>query len=274
MPFSSFCTAVVGLSVVSFPAAGAAAFGLADYRAVYNLAQATDDSSSADSVHGRFVIEFKGSSCSGYSDTERLLMRSTGDDGAQKMTDVRSTQVEKDGELTFSDETLNEDGSSEGTRGQAYRNESGLHVKLQQPNGKFVTFDRDVVLPAEQLHRIIEAAKAGQRFLSFDVFDGSPDGQTVFSTSTVIGQESTAATDIGAETSVAEAGFAGLRHWPVTVSYFEKVANVDNSPEFETRFVLYENGVRRSLVLSYSGGLKLNGQLTRLEVLPEAPCAQ
>jgi hypothetical protein len=262
--------ALAGLAALQ--ASPASATGLADYRAVYDLIQADDDSGGGDFVRGRFVIEFKGSPCAGYSDTERLLMRATGDDGRQKMTDVRSSQVEKDGALTFSDETLNEDGSKDGTRGQATRTAAGLHVRLE-PDGKDMTFGPDVVLPAEQLHRILDAARAGQRFLSFDIFDGSPDGQTIFSTSTVIGEESTAADDLGSETSVAAAGFAGLRHWPVTVSYFEKVANVDNSPDFETRFVLYENGVRRSLVLAYAGGLKLNGQLTRLEVLPEAPCA-
>lgn len=252
----------------------AAAASLADYRAVYDLVEQTTQASAGDLVQGRFVIEFKGSPCAGYSDTERLMMRSLGDDGQTRVTDVRSQQVEKNGQLTFSDQTQTEAGPPEGTKGEAFRNGSGLHVRLEEPNGKLVTFDGAVALPTEQLHRIINAAEAGERFLSFDVFDGSPDGQTVFSTATVIGPVSTEVSDVGPETSVAAAGFAGLRHWPVTVSYYEKLKGVDNAPEFETRFILYENGVRRSLTLSYASGLTLAGTLTHLEVLPEAPCVQ
>ena len=70
---------------------------------------------------------------------------------------------------------------------------------------------------------------------------------------------------------VKDAGIGGLRHWPVTISYFEKKNGVDETPFYVMSFVVYENGIGRSLKIDY-GDFSLSGQLTRLDILPETPC--
>ena len=77
--------------------------------------------------------------------------------------------------------------------------------------------------------------------------------------------------DGGSEAAVKDAGIAGLRHWPVTISYFEKKNGVDETPFYTMSFVVYENGVGRSLKIDY-GDFSLDGHLTRLDMLPTTPC--
>jgi hypothetical protein len=145
-------------------------------------------------------------------------------------------------------------------------------VLLDKPTSETLAFSGEVLFPTEALARLIAEAEAGKDFASFDVFDGSPDGQTVFSTSTVIAGGASPSADLGDEAPVNAAGLAGLRHWTITMSYYEKKGRTDGAPFFEMRAILYENGVRRSLHLSYDSGFTLTGQLKSLELLDPPSC--
>ena len=128
-----------------------------------------------------------------------------------------------------------------------------------------------MVFPTEQMEKILDSARRGDRFVSLDLYDGSEDGQTVFATAGVIGPASTSADDTGEETAVKSAGIASLRHWPVTISYFEQKDATDKPPFYVMHFVMYENGVGRSLKIDY-GDFSLDGRLTQLDMLPTQAC--
>ena len=100
------------------------------------------------------------------------------------------------------------------------------------------------------------------------MFDGSDTGEKIFDTLTIVGKEETAP---GADAEKAES-LKALRRWPVAISYFD-AAKKDAAPEYVLSFDLYENGVSGSLKLDY-GAFSLSAQLTRLELLPSAPCAK
>ncbi|MBN8994652.1 MAG: cell envelope integrity EipB family protein [Rhizobiales bacterium] len=254
-------------------AAHAAPVGLAAHRAIYDLSLATakPDSPMGD-VTGRMVMEFTGSACSGYSTKLRFVTRTEDPDGGDQVTDSRSTMFEAaDGKsLDFTNETYTDDALAEESRGSAKRKEKNVAVALTKPSDKTFDLAPSVVFPTEQMMKVIDAARAGQRFLSFDVYDGSEDGETVFATAGVIGAEMRDE-DGGSEKVVKDAGIAGMRHWPVTISYFEKKNGIDETPFYVMSFVVYENGIGRSLKIDY-GDFSLSGQLTKLDILPEAPC--
>ena len=254
-------------------AAHAAPVGLAAHRAIYDLSLATakPDSPMGD-VTGRMVMEFTGSACSGYSTKLRFVTRTEDADGGDQVTDSRSTMFEAaDGKsLDFTNETYTDDALAEESRGSAKRKEKNVAVALTKPSDKTFDLAPSVVFPTEQMMKVIDAARAGQRFLSFDVYDGSEDGETVFATAGVIGAEMRDE-DGGSEKVVKDAGIAGMRHWPVTISYFEKKNGIDETPFYVMSFVVYENGIGRSLKIDY-GDFSLSGQLTKLDILPEAPC--
>ena len=65
---------------------------------------------------------------------------------------------------------------------------------------------------------------------------------------------------------------AGLKRWPVTVSYFDKTArSSDQAPVYAIKFEVYENGVSRALMLDYND-FAISGELTAIELRDSAPC--
>jgi hypothetical protein len=251
----------------------AAPVGLAAHRAIYDLSlsSAKPDSPMGD-VTGRMVMEFTGSACAGYSTKLRFVTRTEDPDGGDQVTDSRSTMFEAgDGRsLQFTNETYTDDSLAEESRGTASRKDKNVAVALTKPSDKKFDLAASVVFPTEQMVRVIDAARAGQKFLNFDVYDGSEDGETVFATAGVIGPEMKDQ-DGGSEKAVKDAGIAGLRHWPVTISYFEKKNGIDETPFYVMSFIVYENGIGRSLKIDY-GDFSLSGELTRLDLLPASPC--
>src|SRR5690606_36972034 len=103
-----------------------------------------------------------------------------------------------------------------------------------------------------------------------DVYDGSENGETVYATAVVIGPESSTDGDVGNEPAADKAGVAGLRHWPVTVGYFNRNETGDVTPTYVMSFVLYENGVSRGLKIDYND-FAVVGRLSQLEMLPAPP---
>src|SRR4029079_4418604 len=96
-------------------------------------------------------------------------------------------------------------------------------------------------------------------------------GQKVYNTLTVIGGE------IAPESAVSDAAaghkeLAGMKRWPVTVSYFDRSAKQgEQLPAYSISFELYENGVSRALVLDYND-FSMKGELTTLDFKDSKPC--
>lgn len=246
---------------------------LASHRAVYDISLLeAADGTDVTGVTGRLVLEFSGSECAGYSSKLRFVTETEDADGGLQLTDSRSSTFEAaDGRsLDFANETYSGNMLAEQSEGTASRNGGSVAVALTRPGTKRFVLKDTVVFPTEQMERIIASALAGDDFVSFEVYDGSESGETVYDTAGVIGRVSTAATDVGDEPIVAKAGIAAMRHWPVTISYFDKRGG-DEIPFYTMSFVVYENGVGRTMRIDY-GDFTLAGKLTGLEMLPPTPC--
>ncbi len=260
---------------VAVPAlAEATPITLAPHRAVYDISLLdSEEGVDITTVSGRLVLEFTGSACTGYSSKLRFVTQTEDPDGASQVTDARSTTFESpDGRsLDFANETYAGSILAEESEGTASRDENGISVELTKPEKKALDITGPMVFPTDQMERILASARRGDAFLSMEVYDGSEDGQTVFETAGVIGHVSTAADDVGEETPIADAGIAGLRHWPLTLSYFDKADTGDDTPFYVLSFVMYENGIGRTMKIDY-GDFALAGKLTGLELLPSTPC--
>ena len=223
-------------------------------------------------MKGRLVTEFSGSVCTGYTTTTRFVTEVDDGEGERQVTDSRSKTFESsDGRFDFDNKTYDDGEISEAAVGKAQRNADGVTVKLTEPAPKALELGSDVVFPTEQLVRIIEMARAGKHFASFSAYDGLESGETVQLTTTVIGAGSTSVDDIGKEPAIAKAGYAGVLHWPVTISYFAEDKGADQAPMYAMSAILYENGIMRQLKLNY-GRFTLVGTMVQLDVLPEKGC--
>jgi len=247
----------------------------ASHRAVYDISLLeADDGTDVAGVTGRLVLEFTGSECAGYNSRLRFVTETEDVDGARQLIDSRSETFETaDGKrLDFANETYAGQTLAEASEGNARRNGEDIAVALKRPGEKRFAIKDSVVFPTQQMERIITSALAGDAFVSFEVYDGSASGETVFDTAGVIGKVSTAADDAATEPAVVRAGIAGMRHWPVTISYFDRRSGGEETPFYVLSFVVYENGIGRNMRIDY-GNFSLSGKLTGLEMLPEAPCA-
>ena len=156
--------------------------------------------------------------------------------------------------------------------GEAEREADNVVVNLSQPAPKRFDLDRAMAFPTEQMRRIIAAAREHKTILEMPLYDGSEKGDKVYNTTTVIGGEIAPNERVPTDAAAGKAELAGLKRWPVTVSYFDRdAASGDLSPVYSIKFELYENGISRALVLDYND-FAIRGELTSLEIRDSKPC--
>jgi EipB-like len=246
---------------------------LASHRAIYELKLAQTRGNSAVAARGRILYDFSGNACEGYALQFRQVSELDNGEGKVTLSDLRSTTWEDGAAKKFifkSQNYLNET-LLDSVDGQAERQRDKVAVTLNQPVAK--TFDLEVgmVFPTEHMRRIIAAAREGKNILELPVYDGSEKGEKVYDTLTVIGAE-IAPERVPNDAAAGKQALAGLKRWPVTVSYFDKTArSSDQAPVYAIKFEVYENGVSRALMLDYND-FAISGELIAIELRDSAPC--
>jgi envelope integrity protein B len=264
------------LAVATPGPAAPAGVVLVPHRAIYDLRLLrTRGRGDIESVRGRIVYDFSGSACSGYALNFRQVseMNST-EENKSVLSDLRSTTWEEGGakRFHFSSQNYVNDNNVDSVEGDAERDADHVGIKLAKPTDKSFDLDRAMVFPAEQMRRIIEAARAGKTMLQLPVYDGSDNGEKVYSTLTLIGREippDKAPDDAAAH----QAALAGLKRWPVTISYFDRndAKGGEQTPTYAISFELYENGISRALELDYDDFV-VAGTMSRLDIKQAPEC--
>lgn len=263
------------LLVLAVPAAAAGMTAVqAPHRVVYDLTLArASQASGVNGVDGRMVFEITGSSCEGYGTTFRLVSRYNYREGNSRLVDVQSTSFEAGDAKRFDYQEKefidNASGGEKRTvveRGTTAEEGAG---EIKQPlPGKTFKVPAGAMFPMQHQLNVINAALAGEKRLTAEVFDGSEDEKSVraiASIGTRIAPGSGKDKD-NAETKPLQA----FQSWPVSIAYYP-VGEDAETPNFQINFQLYENGVASNLVLDY-GNMALSGKLSKLEMLPADDC--
>jgi hypothetical protein len=268
---------VVAACAAGTPAYSAPGVALASHRAVYDLTLArTPGKRQLEGVNGRILYDFSGNACEGYALQFRQVSDLDSGEGKVARSDLQATTWEDADAKSFhfKSENFLDQKSLGKVDGSAERKDDGITVKLSQPKAKTFALSPDMVLPAEHMRRIIEAAMEGKSILDFPVYDGSETGEKVFNTLTVIGREiapgEKPVTDAAANNEV----MAKLKRWPVTISYFDKAVaenSGEQTPVYAISFELYENGISRALSLDY-GDFVVSGKMSQLDLRDSKPC--
>jgi hypothetical protein len=265
-----------GLAALAFvlmgmaPAVAAVPVVLAPYRAVYDLSvDPSRESSDMADVTGRLVTEFTGAPCVGYTTKARFVTDSTDADGGRDVVDSRMRSVESaDGRFDFTNETYTKGELSEVSSGTARRTADGkITVKLTKPAVKTVDISAGSLFPTEALVRMIEEARKGTRFISLDMYDGSENGETALATAVLIGKP----VEDADKAQIADGGFETEAHWPMTISYFNRIDRSDDQPLYVMSGMFYQNGIASRVKFDY-GAVTLAGKLTTLTMLPASAC--
>ena len=263
---------------LSGSATAAANGAFLSHQALYELTLLKSrGSNSISSAHGRILYSFTGSACEGYTSEFRQV--SEMDNGENKVTlsDLRSTSWEDAAGKTYRfkiDSRMN-DVQTSPIDGIAERVGDHITVKLKQPQAKTFNLDGSTVFPTEQIQHIIAAAKEGKTILEQTVYDGSDNGEKVFSTMAVIGQPIQGDRTIASpDPSTENDAMKSTTRWPVTVSYYDhdtKPEEGEQGPLYAMSFELFENGVSRQLVLDYNDFV-ISGALGKFNVKDAKPC--
>ncbi len=249
---------------------------LAPHRAVYDLKLVKSQGKRpVEAVRGRILYDFTGSPCEGYALSFRQVSEIDSGEGKVALSDLRAaTWEEGDAKsFRFNSENKVNDQIVDTVDGNAGRGTSGVSVSLSQPKAKSFNLDPKTAFPTEHVRRVIEAAEAGKTLLELSVFDGSESGDKVFSTLAVIGNVIKPGEKLPDDAAAGNAALAGLRRWPVTISYFDQDSpkTGEQTPAYAIGFELYENGISRALNLDY-GDFVVSGTMSQLEVKDAAAC--
>jgi hypothetical protein len=268
--------AIMSGAVLAWPARALSPGGeLASHRAIYELTLATSHGSSGmAAARGRILYDFAGNSCEGYKLDFRQVSELDNGEGKVTLSDLRSNTWEDADAKNYQFQSQNYLNSrlTESVDGQAVRQPDEVAVKLSKPNDTKLDLDHAIVFPTEHVRRIIDAARAGTSILQFPVYDGSETGQRVYNTLTVIGRAIAPDERVPTDAAAGQQALAGLKRWPVTVSYFDKAAkDGEQTPVYAITFELYENGISRALLLDYND-FAISGELTSLEIKDSKPC--
>ena len=248
---------------------------LASHRAVYELKLAqTRGNSSAVSARGRILYDFSGNTCDGYALQFRQVSELDNGEGKVTLSDLRSTTWEDGAAKKFiykSQNYMNET-LIDSVDGHAEREADKVTVNLTKPVDKSFDLEAAMALPTDHMRRIIEAARADKSILEVPIYDGSDKGEKVYNTLTVIGRVIAPNERVPTDAAAGKEALAGLKRWPITVSYFDKNAKSgDQAPVYSIKFELYENGVSRALMLDYND-FAISGELTAIEIRDSKPC--
>ncbi|HZN29546.1 MAG TPA: cell envelope integrity EipB family protein, partial [Xanthobacteraceae bacterium] len=224
---SAASVAVAGLIAgsASRPASALTPAGeLAPHRAIYELKLAHTRGNATVAARGRILYDFSGNACEGYALQFRQVSELDNGEGKVTLSDLRTTTWE-DGaarKLVFKSQSYLNQRPGDAVDGQAERRSDRVAVTLTKPQDKKVDLEAAIVFPTDHMRRVIEAAREGKSILEFPVYDGSETGEKVYNTLTVIGQTIGPNERAPTDAAAGQHALAGLKRWPVTVSYFEK----------------------------------------------------
>jgi hypothetical protein len=256
----------------------AGSVNLAPHIAIYDLTLTSSRGKRAlESVRGRIVYDFSGSSCEGYALQFRQVTELDSGEGKVALSDLRTTTWEEaEGKsFRFKSQNYMDQQQIGEVDGSADRERSEVAVKLSKPEDK--KFDAGkVVFPTEHMRLLIEAARVGKTLLEVQVYDGSETGEKIYQSLSVIGHRIEPDKKLD-DAAADQDTLAGLARWPVTISYFDKAAKkADDQPSEQTpvyaiSFEMYENGISRALKLDY-GDFVIDGKMTSLDVKKTKAC--
>ncbi len=245
---------------------------LVPHRAVYELSLLRSGGSGGlENARGRVAIEFGGDACEGYTTKFRQVTVLESSEAGPRTLDTRTVTYEAADGAALRFKTDSRDGrADEAVDGEASVRDGNLSIRLKQPKSETLQVRAQPVFPSAHMKRLIEAGQAGQSALAVQVFDGSDDGRKVYDTYAVIGRRIEPGNVGALEAAAHQEGLAKLARWPVTLSYFT-AGEGERTPVYVLSFDMYENGVSRALLLDY-GDFALKGEMTKLDLLPEAAC--
>ena len=179
------------------------------------------------------------------------------------------------GEKAIGDKSAGDKSAGDKTAGDKAPEKAGgdeVKVELTKPASAQLKLPGKIVFPVQHSMMLIDAAQANKSLIEADLYDGSDKGEKVYATAAVIGKAvKVPPASITAKVKNADK-LGGLQSWPVSISYFDKAKEKEDSlPVYEIAFRYYANGVSENLMIDY-GDFSISGALKEIEFYDTPKC--
>lgn len=242
--------------------------GSATYEIEFDADKSTG--SAAAGIFGEMILSLK-HDCTAYRTDAAIDITFAPASGKPLKMAMRSTLVEDGDTLDFQIASEMGNAIAERAEGTARRSDDGISVALTAPSKKTFTVAGPVLFPIAMIEAALAAAKAGKTFVDLQVFDGSAEGEEVWSLSVIVTPVA-ASEDLGEEALFATGlGFEALDRWRMKFSYFKSRAGGDQMPAFSTEAIVYANGFTLASVYDL-GGAAVRLKLIDFSPIPPTPC--
>ncbi|MGH7056375.1 MAG: EipB family protein [Acetobacteraceae bacterium] len=241
--------------------AAPAALPLVGQRALYRLVLSKPRPGGVVAGSGTMGFEVV-DACGGWAVRQRLDMTLVDADG--QVTHTRSdyaTWEAKDGlRFRFHSLDLTNGEVTDRLAGSARLERTGGPgtVTYSEPGTKTMKLPPGTLFPMAQTEAIIEAGRAGKKFMASPLFDGTDDSGASYSSVAIAGWSKPGPSHYAA--------LSGLPSTRVSVAFFSRKRDA-MLPDFEIGMRYYVNGVADQLVMNF-GGFTMLGRMMHLAVLP------
>lgn len=263
-PFAA-AVAITALTVSSAMASGAE---IAPHRALYTMSLGTTRNDSG-VIDARGTMDYEwGETCDGWTIEQRYRLKMRYAE-SQDVDIVSSfiTWESKDG-LRY---RFNQKQTRNGELDQEIRGEARLDgpgkggiAEFEKPQPQTLQLAPGVLFPSAHTILLIDAARAGENFLSRLVFDGATDDNAV-QVSAAIGVK---VTPDPVATSLSP--LLERPGWRVRLAFFPADANAEK-PDYELGMRLLDNGVSQDMLIDY-GDYAIRAKLDDIEPLSKPNC--
>jgi len=255
---------IVAIALLGTTSSAFAQATLAPHLAAYRLGLHDQAGTSAlVEARGGLVIEWR-LECDGWVSRQRLGFVASTEGGDAINHDVRFTSWESaDGtRLRYVVRSFEDNELQEEYRGLAELEADGGGVAdFTAPREEAIKLPPGTVFPTEHMQLVLDAAAAGQRFISHEVFDGFGFDALTQVTSVIREARPAEQSDVGSEEGQA---------WPVSMAYYN-IERDEDTPQFQATFLLDDRGVLHDVLLDY-GDFRLDATLEKLELLERPAC--
>jgi hypothetical protein len=249
----------LGLAAGAMPTAAAAT--LAGHRALYDLVLETAKGGDIVAAKGRMSYEVE-DACDGWTTRQRLEMLISNRDGQdiQMVSDYATWESTDGHRFRFHMKQTTDTAVASQTEGEATTGPEGGEVHYTLPSESTKTLPPGTLLPMAHTAAIIDAARAGKKFIGIPLFDGTSEQGGQDTSITVLDYK--------------PAGDEGAK-WPdllklpsahVHVAFFDRKAD-STTPEYEVGMRYWANGVGDNMRMDF-GTFVMDATMSQFALLP------
>jgi hypothetical protein len=239
----------------------ALAADLAAHRALYDLTLETTPHSNVQAAHGSMSYEVQ-DACDGWAVRQRLTLDITNGEGqnVELVSDYVTWESKNGHDFRFRMKQSTDTATTQQTEGEANTGPQGGEARYTLPAVKTIKLPTGTLLPMAHTNAIIEAARAGKKFVGLPLFDGTSEKGAQDTNIVILDWK--------------PAGAEG-KEWPdllrlpstrVHVAFFDRNKEVV-SPEYEVGMRYWENGVGDNLRMDF-GDFVMDGKIAQFTLLP------